>query len=151
MAYYFGRNQRRSQRFLPLTNNMTRQRSPRLILFTLAFGVFVAADDLTVVSTMLRQMIFDLEKNSFREGWKEFESSFQEVRPGFYIRLNKQYPNLTPNEQKLCAFLSLNMSTKEISSLTFQSVESIRKARYRLRKKLQIADDQNLVSHLLDL
>ena len=96
-------------------------------------------------------LLITLERNSNLTNWKEFEKSFQEVRPGFYIRLNKLYPNLTPNEQKLCAFLSLNMSTKEISSITLQSIESIRKARYRLRKKIQIKDEQSLVSHLLEL
>lgn len=99
----------------------------------------------------LNDTLYILERNSNLTSWKEFEKSFQEVRPGFYIRLNKLYPSLTPNEQRLCAFLSLNMSTKEISSITLQSIESIRKARYRLRKKIQISDDQSLISHLLEL
>ena len=80
---------------------------------------------------------------------KEFTAQFQEVHAGFYDSLLKLYPDLTQNELKLCAFLRLNMSTKDISELTGQAQASIDKARYRLRKKLHISNsDKNLVSFL---
>jgi len=79
----------------------------------------------------------------------EFSQRFQEVHAGFYEKLLKAYPELTPNELKLCAFLRLNMSTKDISELTGQQLASIDQARYRLRKKLGISNSEtNLVTFL---
>ena len=70
----------------------------------------------------------------------------------FYKALNKKFPDLTNNERKLCAFLRLNMSTKEISAITFQSVHSITIARSRLRKKLNIThSDISLTDFLLSI
>jgi tetratricopeptide (TPR) repeat protein len=80
---------------------------------------------------------------------EEFTVQFQEVHAGFYESLLKLFPDLTQNELKLCAFLRLNMSTKDISELTGQQLASIDKARYRLRRKLGISNsDKNLVSFL---
>jgi DNA-binding CsgD family transcriptional regulator len=60
-----------------------------------------------------------------------------------------KYPDLTQSELKLCAFLRLNMSTKEISELTGQRILTIDHARYRLRKKLGISNSEiNLVTFL---
>lgn len=79
----------------------------------------------------------------------EFSRRFQEVHVGFYEKLLKAYPDLTKNELKLCAFLRLNMSTKDISVLTGQRLPSIDHARYRLRKKLGLSNSEtNLVAFL---
>lgn len=81
--------------------------------------------------------------------WLDFEKRFNHVHPTFYENLYLQFPDLTPNEKRVCAFLKLNMSTKEISELTGQKVESIEKARTRLRKKLNLTNTQiNLVTFL---
>ena len=81
--------------------------------------------------------------------WEEFEIRFQQVHLNFYKNIIQEYPNLTPNEKRLCAFLRLNMSTKEISKITGQSVSAIEMARVRLRKKLGISNkDINLVTFL---
>jgi DNA-binding CsgD family transcriptional regulator len=67
----------------------------------------------------------------------------------FYKKLINQFPDLSPNEQKICAFLRLNMSTKEISELTGQGVNALEIARTRLRKKLGITNTKtNLVSFI---
>ena len=84
--------------------------------------------------------------------WKEFSVRFQEVHSGFYEALLVKFPDLTQNELKLCAFLRLNMSTKDISELTGQTVMTIEKSRTRLRKKLGIANSElNLVTFLLQI
>ncbi|MDP1622424.1 MAG: tetratricopeptide repeat protein [Bacteroidales bacterium] len=84
--------------------------------------------------------------------WKEFELRFTQVHKDFYEKLNECYPNLSPNERKLCAFLRLNMTTKDIASITHQSVHSINVARTRLRKKINLANsDENLVNFLFNL
>lgn len=75
-------------------------------------------------------------------GWEEFELRFKEVHTDFYEKLTHTFPNLTPNELRLCAFLKLNMTTKDISAITFQSEHSIVMARSRLKKKLGIEDER---------
>lgn len=83
---------------------------------------------------------------------KEFTLRFQEVHKDFYESLLLKFPELTPNELKLCAFLRLNMSTKEISELTGQRILTIDHARYRLRKKLGISNSEvNLIAYLHQL
>ncbi len=96
-------------------------------------------------------MIRELQSFTDIDTWKEFELRFQEVHSDFYTKLNDSFPNLTNNEKKLCAFLRLNMTTKEISAITYQSITSITVARSRLRKKIGIDKDENLVSFLESL
>ncbi len=70
------------------------------------------------------------------KAWEEFEYRFQQLHSGFYDRLNQRFPGLTINERRLCAFLKLDMTTKEISDITGQSVRAVNMARIRLRNKL---------------
>jgi tetratricopeptide (TPR) repeat protein len=100
------------------------------------------------IGNEIKQLIYDLQRNTDETFWKEFELRFQEVHQDFYKRLNEKFSQLTPNEKKLAAFLRLNMSTKEISAITFQSVDSIRIARSRLRKKLELPSEDNLIAFL---
>jgi hypothetical protein len=80
---------------------------------------------------------------------EEFSARFQEVHVGFYDALLHKYPELTQNDMRLCAYLRLNMSTKEISELTGQTIISLENARYRLRKKFGINNsDINLVTFI---
>jgi tetratricopeptide (TPR) repeat protein len=97
------------------------------------------------------QIISELEKSISNDNWEDFEVRFQEVHVGFYNHLSKEFPTLTPNELRLCAFLRLNMTSKEIAEITFQSIDSIRTARYRLRKKLNLEREDNLVAFLTKL
>jgi hypothetical protein len=100
---------------------------------------------------LIQQVINQLKKNSDSNAWEEFEMRFVEVHEEFYEALNSAYPGLTPNEKRLCAFLRMNMTTKEISALTHQSVKSINMARFRLRKKMNMEQDENLISFLENL
>lgn len=97
---------------------------------------------------LIDEIIRDLIMNSSKDIWKEFEIRFQEVHSDFYKNLNDIYPDLTPNEKKICAFLRLNMSTKDISAITYQSVSSLNMARFRLRKKMGLETDDNLIAIL---
>lgn len=97
----------------------------------------------------LSELLFaELNRNTNNKIWKEFEIRFQEVHHEFYSRLNQRFPGLTPNEKKLAAFLRLNMSTKDISTITFQSPDSIRIARSRLRKKMELSPEIDLIDFL---
>jgi tetratricopeptide (TPR) repeat protein len=97
----------------------------------------------------IKKVARELQKSQDKEIWKEFSHRFKEVHGEFYDNLLLKYPDLTPNELKLCAFLRLNMSSKDIAELTGQRVSSLETARYRLRQKLGIANsDVNLVTFL---
>lgn len=97
----------------------------------------------------IKKVARELQKSQEKEIWKEFSHRFKEVHGEFYDKLLKKYPDLTSNELKLCAFLRLNMSSKDIAELTGQRVSSLETARYRLRQKLGIANsDVNLITFL---
>lgn len=90
-----------------------------------------------------------LQDQTEKEIWEEFELRFKQVHSGFYERLLESFPELTPNELKMCGLLRLNLTTKEISELTGQRREAIEMARFRLRKHLGLNDPQiNLVTFL---
>jgi tetratricopeptide (TPR) repeat protein len=105
------------------------------------------SEDKKWVQDIVREMKSEVDNTV----WGEFEMRFQQVHDDFYARLKELYPDLTPNEKKICAFLRLNMTTKDISSITFQSVKSIQVARTRLRKKMDMTRDENLISYLQQL
>jgi hypothetical protein len=90
----------------------------------------------------LAEAIKGLESAMDNASWDDFEHRFLQVHQGFYENLEQQYPKLTTNERRLCAFLKLGMNSKEISALTGQSLKSIDMSRYRLRKKLGIQDQE---------
>lgn len=100
----------------------------------------------------IKDIIKDLRFNSNIQTWEEFECTFLKVHPDFFNTLVKRFPDLSPNERRLCAFLKLNLSTKDISNITHQSLHTLTVARTRLRKKLGIANTgENLASFLSQL
>lgn len=96
----------------------------------------------------IEKTIGEIKDNIESSVWNEFNLLFQDLHQDFYQRLYEKHNNLTPNEKKLCAFIRLNLSTKEISSITFQSTKSLEIARSRLRKKLGLTRDENLSLYL---
>ena len=97
---------------------------------------------------IIAELISELKSNTESLSWEEFELRFQEVHTDFYNKLRNRFPDLSVNEVRLCAFFRLNMTTKEIAAITYQSLNSIKVARYRLRKKLQLPQDENLIKFL---
>ena len=80
---------------------------------------------------------------------EDFDYYFVQTHPDFYNRLRADYPNLTPYELRLCSYLRLNLSTKDIATLNNISLDSARVARHRLRKTLGITDrEESLVQFL---
>jgi tetratricopeptide (TPR) repeat protein len=82
--------------------------------------------------------VHKLQSLLVREGWEEFEVRFERVYPDFLANLSQLFPDLTANERRLCAFLRLDMNTKEMVGITGQSIRAIELARIRLRKKLKL-------------
>lgn len=80
---------------------------------------------------------------------KDFDYYFVQVHPDFYSNLKKEFPKLTKNELRLCAYLKMNLSTKDITAISNITPDSVRVARTRLRKSLNLlGSDVDLVLFL---
>jgi DNA-binding CsgD family transcriptional regulator/predicted negative regulator of RcsB-dependent stress response len=90
----------------------------------------------------------EIQESRDVELWKEFDVRFKQVHSSFYSNLIEQFPDLSPNEQKICAFLRMNMSTKDISDITGLDPQTIDNTRSRIRKKFNIDGKTNLVKFL---
>ena len=80
--------------------------------------------------------------------WDLFKLYFEEVNKNFFKTLQKNCGQLTTGEQKLAALVKLNLSVKEAAAVLNISPDSLRKARYRLRRKLGLFDRENLADYL---
>ena len=88
--------------------------------------------------------------NMSSESWKLFQENFDLIHKQFFRHLRETYPTLTATDLKFCAYLRLNFNTKEIARLTGLSVRGVEGARYRLRKKLRLKENEDLVAFLVD-
>ena len=104
-----------------------------------------------VSAQSIQHLQLQLKQELSPNAWKEFETQFNEVHPGFQGRLLTGYPGLTPAERRLCSFIRLDMNTREISSLSGQSIKSIEVARTRIRKKLNIPHEHNLANFIASI
>lgn len=85
------------------------------------------------------------------DDWEEFRLYFEQVHPGFFDELKQQYPELTTNELRLSALARLNLSVKETAAIMGITPDSVKTARYRLRKKLDIETEENLSEFLMSI
>ncbi len=83
--------------------------------------------------------------------WETFETNLNQIHNEFIINLSKKYPNLTPKDIKLCVYLKMNLSSKEIAPMMNISFRGVELQRYRLRKKLSLSQDENLSKFLLSV
>lgn len=83
-----------------------------------------------------------------KEDWLTFQLHFSNSHSQFFQNLKEQHPDLSPNEIKLCAYLKLNLSSKEIASLMNVAITSIEQSRYRLRRKFNLDKEENLLHYI---
>ncbi|MEL7145662.1 MAG: triple tyrosine motif-containing protein [Bacteroidota bacterium] len=96
----------------------------------------------------LDRIVMSIDKNiNEKESWDTFLYHFDQVH-GNFLKSLQQRVHLTPQETKLCAYLKMNMSTKDIANLMNITVRGVELSRYRLRKKLNIDRHINLTAHL---
>jgi phosphate/sulfate permease/DNA-binding CsgD family transcriptional regulator len=106
----------------------------------------------TVIIKKLNNLYLLISQNQNLENDREaFQMHVDELNKDFFYKLNSVYPDLTKNEKRLCVYLRLNMSSKEIAALTNISPKSVEMNRYRLRKKMNIGRDEQLVKVLQNL
>ncbi|KQB40049.1 triple tyrosine motif-containing protein [Flavobacterium aquidurense] len=82
--------------------------------------------------------------------WNEFEEIFNQLHDNFMQRLKTSFPELTPRDMRLCAYLRMNFNTKEIAPLLGISVRGVEDTRYRIRKKLQLSSEANITEYILN-
>jgi DNA-binding NarL/FixJ family response regulator len=78
-----------------------------------------------------------------------FEMNFNQVHEQFFKKLKADFPELTPGDLKLAAYLKMNLSSKEIAPLLNISIRSVENKRYRLRRKLNLEEEENLTEFML--
>lgn len=101
---------------------------------------------------IIDQIIRELTQSTKDNSWEEFELRFEQVHTDFFKKLNERFPNLSPTEKRLCAYLKLNMNSKEIAALTHTTVGNVEQARFRLRKKMGLhGTDTNLMTFIESL
>lgn len=112
----------------------------------------IIKDDKRDNKKQLKQMLTKINLNFNNDKyWEEFRVTFEQVHTDFYEKLNLYAQDLTANDLRLVALLKMNFSSEEIASLLGISYDSVRVARYRLRKKLKLDPQENLIAFLQHL
>ncbi len=101
--------------------------------------------DFMPVITMINRNI--KEENS----WEIFKEAYDNLDKDFLKKMKAAHPSLTPSDLKLCAYLRLNLSSKEIAPMLHISIRSVEIKRYRLRKKINLIHDEGLVNYILNM
>jgi ligand-binding sensor domain-containing protein/DNA-binding CsgD family transcriptional regulator len=86
-----------------------------------------------------------------KEDWLTFQLHFNNLHAQFFDKLREKHPDLSSNEIKLSAYLKLNLSSKEIAALMHVAITSVEQGRYRLRKKINLDKEVNLVNYIQDI
>lgn len=106
----------------------------------------------TISRTDISRILKTIDENvKFDNDWYRIKAHFEKIYPGFFDRLRKKYPKLTPNDHKLCALLRMNLNTKEISQILKITAPSTEISRIRLRKKLELPKNVNLTTYICEV
>ncbi|MEM7104826.1 MAG: two-component regulator propeller domain-containing protein [Bacteroidota bacterium] len=106
------------------------------------------SEERKTLKKVIRLIDQDIELDN---NWEQFSHHFDQVHHNFLKKLRVNFPQLTPKDHKLSAYLRMNLSTKEIAPLMNISIRGVEISRYRLRKKLNIDRNTNLVDFLLNI
>jgi ligand-binding sensor domain-containing protein/DNA-binding CsgD family transcriptional regulator len=104
----------------------------------------------------IKQQVVELVKTldkdlAEKDDWEKFEVHFDQVHEDFLKKLRRNYPELTPKDLHLCAYLKMNLSSKEIAPLLNISIRGVEISRYRLRKKMSLTHNANLTEFMMNL
>ena len=113
----------------------------------LSLGKMPNAESSSADFKQINRLLNEVEKRD--ADWDQFSIHFDHVHSNFLSDIKERHPNLTPNELKLCAYLKMNLSSKEIAQLMSITIRAVEVSRYRMRKKLNIPSDANLFDFLM--
>ncbi|MEM9681267.1 MAG: triple tyrosine motif-containing protein, partial [Bacteroidota bacterium] len=111
-------------------------------------------EELTIAKSIdeIRDVVKLINRNlNNTDDWKLFEEAFNNADKDFLKKVKGIHPSLTPNDLRLCAYLRLNLTSKEIAPLLNISHKSVEVKRYRLRKKMGLAHDTSLTNYIIEL
>ena len=91
------------------------------------------------------------QQKNIDKDWEDFRLHFEQVHSGFYKKLKEKHSNLSANDLKICTLARLNLNLKETSKVLGISPESVKTARYRLRKKLNLDHENDLLDYLIQI
>lgn len=97
--------------------------------------------DLTLIKSIINNLNFEINSDDY---WENFTEKFAVTNGNFNERLLQMHPDLTKTELKMCYFLKMNLSSKDVASIMNISVEGVEKTRYRMRKKMNLNHEQSL-------
>lgn len=98
--------------------------------------------------SLIQTINFDLQDDN---NWENFSKYFEEVHKGFNAKAQQKFPNITTNDLRLMALMKMNLTSKEIANILNISNDGIKKARYRLRKKLDLETKDSLEDFIMTL
>jgi DNA-binding CsgD family transcriptional regulator len=123
-------------------------------LFALKENIRSVAVNLSKTNTVESKRELLLINNSIESSMegdellKRFEEQFDLVNNNFMKRLSQKHPDLSANERLMCAYLKMNLSTKEMAPLLNISVRGVETMRYRIRKKFDLGRETNLIDYI---
>ena len=105
--------------------------------------------DLVALRRKIFRLLGQIDTNiEHDDDLQAFQTSFDSVHHDFFRQLEAAYPSLTPKEKLLCAYIKMNLLSKEIAPLLNISLRGVEISRYRLRKKLNLTEGENLIEFL---
>ena len=104
----------------------------------------------------LKQYLYNINislsnKDSDKNEWESFKTQFEQVHPQFFNRLIDLKASLTENDLKICAYIKLNLTTKDIANILNLSYRTIQTTRYRIKKKLKLPQETDLMKYIQSL
>ena len=93
------------------------------------------------INSVIRSIDYNLQDD---EGWDQFKRRFEEVHKDFNKTVKQRYPQVTSNDLRLMALIKMNLSSKEIANLLNISQDGVKKARYRLKRKMELQTEESL-------
>lgn len=129
---------RKNEILLEITQNLNK----------IAASVNETADSRQVMKHIHKMQEQIRQNIEYDNNWKRFAENFDLVYENYLKRLSEQYPKLTISDKKLCAYLKMDLSSKDIAPLLNMSFRSVEMSRYRLRKKMGLERDVNLSEFL---
>ena len=102
----------------------------------------------SVLGKLVRQIDFN---ESMRNNWDYYSNYFEKGNQDFIEKISKEFPVLTSRDHRLCLYLKMNLTTKEIAPLMNISVRGVEISRYRLRKKLNLEPSEKLNEFLKNI
>ena len=105
----------------------------------------VGFDNSIIYNRLLRKIDNSI---GHEDEWQLFEYNFNQVHEDFFIQLKSKFPKLTHKDLKICAYIKMNLLTKEIAPLMNVSIRGLETHRYRLKRKLNLENDKSLIDFL---